>query len=67
MLQVLTESMSITCHLHRAEEVKYEGEVREEMAQLEALLAGAKRDYELLRVEFEKRMAANEQAAPLAK
>ena len=51
----------------RAEEVKYEGEVREEMAQLEALLAAAKRDYELLRIEFEKRMASNEQAAPLAK
>jgi predicted nucleic acid-binding Zn-ribbon protein len=51
----------------RAEEVKYEGEVREEIAQLEALLATAKREYELLRIEFEKRMAANEQAAPLAK
>ena len=53
--------------LLRAEEVKYEGEVREEMAQLESLLATAKREYELLRIEFEKRMAANEQAAPLAK
>ena len=51
----------------RTEEVKYENEVREEMAQLETLLATSKRDYELLRIEFEKRMAANEQAAPLAK
>ena len=55
------------CVLCRAEEVKYEGEVQEEIAQLEALLATAKREYELLRIEFEKRMAANEQAAPLAK
>ena len=53
--------------LCRTEEVKYENEVREEMAQLEILLATSKRDYELLRIEFEKRMAANEQAAPLAK
>ena len=51
----------------RAEEVKYEGEVREEMNQLEGLLANAKRDYEILRIEFEKRLAANEQATPLAK
>ena len=37
------------CVLCRAEEVKYEGEVQEEIAQLEALLATAKREYELLR------------------
>lgn len=66
-LCVVGEGDVCICDLYRAEEVKYEGEVREEMAQLEALLAGAKRDYELLRIEFEKRMAANEQAAPLAK
>ena len=53
--------------LPRAEEVKYENDVREEMAQLETLLATSKRDYELLRIEFEKRMASNEQAAPLAR
>ena len=47
--------------------MKYESEMREEMAQLEALLASSKRDYELLKIEFDKRMAANEQAAPLAK
>ena len=51
----------------RAEEVKYENEVREEMGQLETLLAASKRDYELLRIEFEKRATAEEQAVPLAK
>lgn len=61
-----TWRLEIAC-LCRAEEVKYENEVREEMAQLETLLATSRRDYELLRIEFEKRMAANEQAAPLAK
>ena len=60
--------MSTIIHgIYRAEEVKYESEVREEMAQLEALLATAKREYELLRITFEKTMAANDQAAPLAK
>ena len=47
--------------------MKYESEVREEMGQLETLLAASKRDYELLRIEFERKAAADEQAAPLAK
>ena len=68
ILYIIIYSLLLNCVLVcRAEEVKYEGEVREEMAQLEALLAAAKRDYELLRIEFEKRLAANEQATPLAK
>ena len=37
------------------------------MAQLETALASTKRDYELLRIEFEKTVASNEQAAPIAK
>ena len=51
----------------RGEEVKYQVEVREEMAQLETALASTKRDYEMLRIEFEKTVASNEQAAPIAK
>ena len=47
--------------------MKYQLEVREEQVQLETALAAAKRDYELLRIEFEKTMASNEQAAPIAK
>ena len=37
------------------------------MAQLETALASTKRDYEMLRIEFEKTVASNEQAAPIAK
>ena len=47
--------------------MKYQVEVREEMAQLETALASTKRDYEMLRIEFEKTVASNEQAAPIAK
>ena len=51
----------------RGEELKYQMEVREEMNQLETALFSAKRDYELLRIDFERTMASNEQAAPIAK
>lgn len=51
----------------RAEEVKYQVEVREEMAGLEGALATVKRDYELLRMEYERMLASNEQAGPVAK
>ena len=51
----------------RGEETKYQVEVREEMGQLEAALLTTKRDYELLRIEFERTVASNEQAAPIAR
>lgn len=57
----------IFCHLSRGEESKYQLEVREEMGQLENALLATKRDYELLRVEFERTIASNEQAVPIAK
>ena len=47
--------------------MKYQMEVREEMAGLEGALAALKRDYELLRIEFERMVASNEQAGPIAK
>ena len=37
------------------------------MSQLETSLAAVQRDYELLKIEHEQAMAANEQAAPIAK
>ena len=37
------------------------------MGQLEAALLTTKRDYELLRIEFERTVASNEQAAPIAR
>ena len=52
---------------YRGEETKYQVEVREEMGQLEAALLTTKRDYELLRIEFERTVASNEQAAPIAR
>ena len=57
----------IFCRLSRGEENKYQLEVREEMGQLENALLATKRDYELLRIEFERTIASNEQAAPIAK
>ena len=39
----------------------------EEMRQLGNALLATKRDYELLRIEFERAVASNEQAAPIAK
>ncbi len=53
--------------LCRAEEVKYQLEVREEMTVLESALAAVKRDYEVLRMEYERTVASNEQAGPVAK
>ena len=37
------------------------------MVQLETALLATKRDYELLRIEFERTVVSNEQAAPIAK
>ena len=37
------------------------------MTQLETALLATKRDYEVLRIEFERTVASNEQAAPIAK
>ena len=51
----------------REEELKYQLEVSEEMAQLQRALEASKREGELLRVEFERTLASNEQAAPIAK
>ena len=42
-------------------------EVREEMTVLESALAAVKRDYEVLRMEYERTVASNEQAGPIAK
>lgn len=47
--------------------MKYQQEVREEMAALENAFAAVKHDYSLLRIEFERTVASNEQAAPIAK
>ncbi len=51
----------------RQEELRYQSEVRDEMSQLENSLALVKRDYELLKIDYDQNIASNEQAAPRAK
>ncbi len=47
--------------------MKYQLEVREEMGALEGALGALKRDYELLKVEYERTITANDQAGPIAR
>ena len=48
----------------KAEARKAQQEVREELHRVEASYSGTKRELEVLKVEHEKYVAANEQAAP---
>ena len=50
-----------------AEHRKYQSEVREEVVQLEEALSGMRRQYDLVRMEFEKSLASSEQAVPINK
>ena len=50
-----------------AEHRKYQSEVREEIVQLEEALSGMRRQYDLVRMEFEKSLASSEQAVPINK
>lgn len=47
--------------------MNYQSEVRDEMSRLETSLATVQHDYELLKIEHEQTLAANDQAAPIAK
>uniref|UniRef100_A0A1X7SKD9 E3 ubiquitin protein ligase n=1 Tax=Amphimedon queenslandica TaxID=400682 RepID=A0A1X7SKD9_AMPQE len=49
------------------EELNYQSEVRDEMSRIETSLATVQHDYELLKIEHEQTIAANDQAAPIAK
>ena len=46
---------------------KYQSEVREEVVKLEEALSGMRRQYDLVRMEFEKNLASSEQAVPINK
>jgi len=50
-----------------AEHHKYQSEVKEEVVQLEESLSAMRRQYDLVRMEFEKNLASNEQAVPINK
>ncbi len=51
----------------RQEELKYQLEVRDGMEHLQSALAAVKQEYEVLRIEFERTVASNDQAAPIVK
>lgn len=48
-----------------SEELIAQKKVRSEMIQMEDVLAQIRKEYEMLRIEFEQNMAANEQTAPI--
>ncbi|EDW36431.1 GL10311 [Drosophila persimilis] len=48
-----------------SEELIAQKKVRSEMIQMEDVLAAIRKEYEVLRIEFEQNMAANEQTAPI--
>ena len=48
-----------------SEELNAQKKVRSEMIQMEDVLAQIRKEYEMLRIEFEQNMAANEQTAPI--
>lgn len=61
-----------TAHLKQIEQMESEEllaqkQLRGEMVQLEDQLSQVRREYEMLRVEFEQNLAANEQSGPLNK
>lgn len=50
------------CVLFQNDEVSLQRKVRTEVMQLEDTLAQVRKEYEMLRIEFEQTLAANEQA-----
>ena len=50
-----------------AEELLAQKKLRTEAIQLEDLLAQVRKEYEMLRIEFEQNLAANEQTGPINK
>lgn len=51
--------------LYQNDEVSLQRKVRTEVIQLEDTLAQVRKEYEMLRIEFEQTLAANEQAGKL--
>lgn len=57
--------MIIYVCLYQNDEVSLQRKVRTEVIQLEDTLAQVRKEYEMLRIEFEQTLAANEQAGKL--
>lgn len=51
--------------LLKSEELMAQKKLRTEVIQLEDLLAQLRKEYEMLRIEFEQNLAANEQTGPI--
>uniref|UniRef100_A0A8C1D854 E3 ubiquitin protein ligase n=1 Tax=Cyprinus carpio carpio TaxID=630221 RepID=A0A8C1D854_CYPCA len=60
-----TRTMIIYVCLFQNDEVSLQRKVRTEVIQLEDTLAQVRKEYEMLRIEFEQTLAANEQAGPI--
>uniref|UniRef100_A0A673K0J4 E3 ubiquitin protein ligase n=1 Tax=Sinocyclocheilus rhinocerous TaxID=307959 RepID=A0A673K0J4_9TELE len=60
-----TRTMVISVCLFQNDEVSLQRKVRTEVIQLEDTLAQVRKEYEMLRIEFEQTLAANEQAGPI--
>ena len=58
-VQVATSSIS--CPMFQSDELACQKKLRTELIQLEDQLSQVRREYEMLRIEFEQTLAANEQ------
>uniref|UniRef100_A0A671F454 E3 ubiquitin protein ligase n=1 Tax=Rhinolophus ferrumequinum TaxID=59479 RepID=A0A671F454_RHIFE len=55
----------ITLSMQKSDELGLQKKLRTEVIQLEDTLAQVRKEYEMLRIEFEQNLAANEQAGPI--
>lgn len=53
---------TIGCYYLQSDELSLQKKLRTEVIQLEDTLAQVRKEYEMLRIEFEQNLAANEQA-----
>lgn len=58
-----SKNNSVICA--QSEELMAQKKLRNEVIQLEDLLAQLRKEYEMLRIEFEQNLAANEQTGPI--
>ena len=64
---VIAMSLQVLQGQMEAEELLAQKKLRNEAIQLEDLLAQVRKEYEMLRIEFEQNLAANEQTGPINK
>lgn len=64
-LQVTKNANARNIELMESEELMSQKKLRQEVMQLEDFLAQIRKEYEMLRIEFEQNLAANEQTGPI--